>query len=86
MIKNLKIGSTKELKDRAKEAVVTLWNNEYPEKIAFGDLVEFDQYLDKLSNLKHILLTKEDDLILGWAFTFERENEKMVCYNFIRKN
>lgn len=76
MIKNLKIGSTKELKDQAKKAVVTLWNNEYPEKLAFGDLVEFDQYLDKLSNLRHFLLTNEDDLILGWAFTFERENEK----------
>lgn len=76
MIENLKIESTKELNDQAKKAVVDLWNTEYPEKLAFENLYEFNQYLDNLSNLTHFLLSNENDLIVGWTFIFERENEK----------
>lgn len=76
MIENLKIESTKELNDQAKKAVVALWNTEYPEKLAFENLDKFNQYLDNLSNLTHFLLSNENDLIVGWTFIFERENEK----------
>lgn len=76
MTDHLVIIQTKDLNDRTKQQVFDLWNNEYPEKLSFNDLTEFDNYLHKQENLKHFLLVNEIDLILGWALTFDRENEK----------
>jgi hypothetical protein len=38
-------------------------------------LTEFENYLQNLNNHKHFLLTSNIDLILGWALTFERDNQ-----------
>jgi GNAT superfamily N-acetyltransferase len=76
MAENLKIIQTNELNGPAKNQVLDLWNNEYPEKISYNSLTEFDKYLQNLSSLNHYLLTNNEHLILGWALTFERENEK----------
>lgn len=76
MTENLKIIQTVELNEQANKQVFDLWNNEYPEKLSYNDLSEFDNYLQNLNNLNHFLLTKEVDLILGWALTFDRDNEK----------
>jgi len=76
MIKNLKIIQTTELNEKAKKQVLYLWNNEYPEKLSYNDLNEFDNYLQNLANLTHFLLTDEVDITLGWALTFDRNNEK----------
>lgn len=76
MTDNLEIIQTSELNEQAKSQVLDLWNNEYPEKLTYNSLTEFDNYLSNLSNLTHYLLTNKEHLILGWALTFERENEK----------
>lgn len=56
--------------------MLELWNNEYPEKLSYNTLIEFDYYLQSLNSPKHFLLTNSKDLILGWAITFNRDNEK----------
>lgn len=76
MTDHLVIIQTRDLNDHTKQQLFDLWNNEYPEKLSFNDLTEFDNYLHKQENLKHFLLVNEIDLILGWALTFDRENEK----------
>ena len=76
MTENSKIIKTTELNEQAKQKVLDLWNNEYPEKLSYYSLIEFDLYLQNLNNLKHYLLTGNIDIILGWALTFDRDNEK----------
>ena len=76
MTGNLEIIQTTELNEQARKQVLDLWNNEYPEKISYNNLTEFDNYLQNLTNLKHFLLTNDIGLILGWALTFDRDNDK----------
>ena len=76
MTENSKIIKTTELNEQAKQQVLDLWNNEYPEKLSYSSLIEFDHYLQNLNNLTHLLLIDNIGIILGWALTFDRENEK----------
>lgn len=76
MTENYKIIQTNALNEQAKQQVLDLWNNEFPVNISYNSLEEFDNYLQKLSKLKHYLLISANDMILGWALTFERDNEK----------
>ena len=76
MTENLDIIQTIELNEQVKKQILDLWNNEYPEKLTYNSLTEFENYLHNLSNLTHYLLTNKENLILGWALKFERENEK----------
>lgn len=59
-----------------KEQLLKLWNSEYPENLFYPSLNDFDNYLSSLFNAKHYLLTLRVNNIQGWAFTFDRENEK----------
>lgn len=72
----LKIIRTPALTDQENLQVLNLWNSQYPEKLSYHSLEAFKAYLQNLSNLKHFLLTNDDDLILGWALTFDRANER----------
>jgi hypothetical protein len=76
MTENLDIIKTAELNQQVKKQILDLWNNEYPAKLTYNSLTEFENYLLNLSNLTHYLLTNKENLILGWALKFERENEK----------
>lgn len=51
------------------------WNSEYPERLVYTELSEFEKYLDGLSELKHFLLVDDVNEMQGWAFNFEREEE-----------
>ena len=76
MTENSKIINTTELNEQAKQQVLDLWNNEYPKKLSYNSLIEFDHYLQNLNNLKHYLLTGNIEITLGWPLTFDRDNEK----------
>ena len=85
MTENSKIIKTTELNEQTKHQVLNLWNNEYPEKLSYNNLGEFDHYLQNLNNLKHFLLTDNKDIILGWALTFDRDNEKWFAIILSKK-
>jgi len=71
----MKITTTHQLNLVQKEQVLQLWNNEYPEKLAYKNMADFESYLEKLSKVTHFLLANNDEKIQGWAITFKRENE-----------
>lgn len=73
---NFKITEQSTLNTAEKNQLFSLWNNEYPESLSYRDMSEFDAYLNHLSNIKHLLLLDEQNHIMGWAFSFERENER----------
>ena len=56
--------------------IFKLWNTEYPEKLSYQSLSEFEQYLESLTEQSHILLIDSNEKIKGWYFDFMRENEK----------
>jgi hypothetical protein len=71
-----RIVQTSELNSSAMEQLLLLWNNAYPEGLSHKNLEAFENYLSALTNTKHFLLLDNLDSILGWAFTFVRDNEK----------
>lgn len=76
MIENIKVSKTSKLNDQTKVQVLDLWNTEYPKNLSHSNSTDFDDYLGKLTNPMHYLLLNESDLILGWAFTFDRDDER----------
>lgn len=71
----MKIIQTSVLSLEDKKSLFELWNSEYPEKLVYTDLSEFEDYLNGLSELKHFLLVDHLKQLQGWAFNFEREEE-----------
>lgn len=71
----MKITNTNQLNLEQKEQILQLWNNEYPEKLAYKNIDGFENYLEKLNEVNHFLLLNDDEKIQGWAITFERDNE-----------
>lgn len=63
------------LTEEQKKEIITLWNNEYPKKLVYKNIAEFEQYLSNLDNKNHILLLDENDLLKGWFMYFERNND-----------
>ena len=64
------------LSDSEKLEVYELWNNEYPEKLSYRSIKEFEDYLKKLTEQSHILLIDSNGKIKGWYFDFIRDKEK----------
>ena len=71
----MKIIQTKVLTLEHEEILLELWNSEYPERIGYNRLSEFQDHLDQLSCVKHYLLVDDLKQLQGWAFTFLREEE-----------
>lgn len=67
---------TTKLTLRQKQELLQLWNNEYPQTLQYNNLSEFDEYLNKLKDPRHILLLDEHDNIKGWYSDFIRDNDK----------
>lgn len=70
----MKISSTNHLTLQQKHQILHLWNNEYPEKLAYQNIADFENYLEKLNEVNHFILADEEK-IYGWAITFIREHE-----------
>jgi ribosomal protein S18 acetylase RimI-like enzyme len=76
MKEDLQIYRTVHLDKEARQQLLQLWNAEYPAKLAYNSLLEFDAYLEELSGPTYFLLKNDFGLIHGWGFTFEREDKK----------
>ena len=59
-----------------KEAIFRLWNNEYPWQLAYAGIEAVDYYLQQLTGQYHYLAVDKQNVIIGWAFTFERDGER----------
>tara|TARA_R110002072_G_scaffold23949_1_gene81854 strand:+ start:37277 stop:37750 length:474 start_codon:yes stop_codon:yes gene_type:complete len=67
---------TSQLSHFQKEAILELWNNEYPKKLNYPTLEAFEKYLEGLKEQSHIVMIDNDQKIRGWYFSFIRESEK----------
>ena len=56
--------------------VFNLWNNEYPKKLSYDSIKEFEAYLEGLTEQTHLLVIDSDNKIIGWYFDFKRGNER----------
>lgn len=65
-----------ELGEIEKREILNLWNDEYPEKLNYHTLSEFEEYLRSLTGQSHILMINENQSIIGWYFDFIRKNER----------
>lgn len=72
----MKIIKQTQLNAKQKEQVVALWNNEYPEKLRYKSIGDFENYLNNLNTPIHYLLIDPKENPKGWAAIFSRENEK----------
>ena len=67
---------TKELSKVWKTEILELWNKEYPQKLNYKSLLDFENYLEILTNQSHIVIIDENQNIKGWYFDFIRDGEK----------
>lgn len=72
----MKIIATNSLKNLQIKDVYVLWNAEYPKNLTHPNLINFENYLNELTNQYHNLLIDESGIIKGWYFDFDRNNEK----------
>ena len=72
----MKIHTQSRLDNEQKKQIYELWNNEYPERIAYQSIENLENYLNKLTQQIHYLLLDEQNKIHCWATTFIRDNEK----------
>jgi len=70
----MRVIHTGELTNDQKNAIMKLWNNEYPDQLNYRDLTDLNSYLSSLPGAQHFLCVRDSD-ILGWAFKFSRESE-----------
>lgn len=67
---------TTTLSNSIKKELLSLWNNEYPEKLCYTTLSSFENYLANLTELSHVLMCDENQVVKGWYFDFYRDNKK----------
>ena len=53
-----------------------LWNDEFPEKLNYQTLADFESYLSNLEDQFHILMLDDNQNIKGWYFDFIRDAER----------
>ena len=63
------------LSKEQKEKIRHLWNLEYPQQLMI-DAVQLDDYLQKSENHHHILILDKDETLIGWAYSFDRDDER----------
>jgi hypothetical protein len=67
--------NTTYLSPSQKAAICHLWNSEYPIKLQVTSQ-GFDDFLSSIQNHIHFLIEANDSNIIGWAFTFDREEDR----------
>lgn len=73
---SLSIVEEKKLSDTQLQTLRNLWNREYPAALVYKRPEDFVLYVRRLENVRHYLLKDESSIIYGWAFDFDREQEK----------
>ena len=72
----MKFIKTTALSKTSKAQILELWNNEFPKKLNYQTLADFENYLSNLDNQSHVLLVNNRQNIKGWYFDFIRDDER----------
>ena len=65
----------KRLKREQKHQLFSLWNSEFPVSLVHRQPEDCDHYLYKLVNPQHYLIRLNDQTIVAWTYSFERQGE-----------
>jgi len=69
------LNKTMFLNRQEKQAILKLWNQEYPKNLKYSKMEDFDSYLLNLENPQHVLVKDDQNKIWGWYVEFKREHE-----------
>lgn len=58
-----------------REAIIRLWNEEYPHQMGLSKPEDLDAYLNGLQNKQHFFLSGNDGYIHGWLLLFTRDGD-----------
>lgn len=72
---HLRFSFTNSLSPGEEESVMKLWNGEYPAKLAYDAVEDFETYINGLESPTHILVRLNKEIV-GWATKFIRDQEK----------
>ncbi|NVK84255.1 MAG: GNAT family N-acetyltransferase [Cytophagia bacterium] len=72
----MRLVRVKALSEEQKAQIYEIWNVEYPSKIVYKHISEFEAYLEKLTDQHHILALDENENVKGWFFDFIRDEER----------
>lgn len=72
----MRIEEFKTLDPTQRKNLLELWNNEYPEKLTYHNLSDFEEYLQNLNETRHLFLLENQNEIRGWASAFTRDHER----------
>ncbi len=72
----MKIINVEVLSKQQKSQILAIWNNEYPKRLNYQTLADFEAYLQKLEDQHHILVIDESEKVWGWYFHFMRDGER----------
>ena len=73
---SLSIVEENKLSEAHMHTLRSLWNREYPLVLTYERPEDFVLYVRRLENARHYLLKNESGIVYGWAFDFDREQEK----------
>lgn len=71
----MQVSITTTLEQSQKQAIVRLWNAEYPRQLAYKDMEGFNAYLEKLGDPIHYVASDYKGKLLGWLCVFDRDGE-----------
>lgn len=72
----MNITTQHDLTDQQLRAVYNLWNEEYPQRLKYDSIADLVDYLNKLNEITHVLLTDSNGVVAGWAAKFLRDGER----------
>jgi len=72
----MKLIRTNTVSPKLKSQILHLWNTEYPQKLNYMAVTDFNSYLENLAEPFHLILIDAEENVRGWYFDFIREGEK----------
>ena len=72
----MKIERTYELSHEQKNAILCLWNAEYPAQLAYENVAALEAYLSPLRDARHYFAVNGGNNVTGWAFVFTRNDAR----------
>ena len=74
----MKVIKFENLTERQREQIVKIWNAVYPSNLKFSDQDAFNQYLEKLEDLLHYCVNGDNEELIAWLATFNRQEERWI--------
>ncbi len=72
----MKITENNALTEGEKDEILLLWNAEYPISFRYANRKAFEDYLNNLTDQRHLLIKDELGKVQGWYFDFIRDNDR----------